>query len=160
MYAFYSDTCDKFGWWGSKYLTRKFFEQLHPHYSHRVLFIAAYSEHDSRHPVGMSFCLTKGTNLYGRYWGASQDIDCLHFDACYYTPIEWAISQGIQMFDPGAGGRHKKRRGFPAAPNYSVHRLYNPRLSQILRSYINEVNELEQHEIDSINQQLPFKQSN
>ncbi|UBF26914.1 GNAT family N-acetyltransferase [Kovacikia minuta CCNUW1] len=159
MYNFYSDTCDKFGWWGSKYLTRKFFEHLHPHYSDRVVFVAAYSEQDLHHPVGMSFCLTKGTNLYGRYWGSHQEIDCLHFDACYYTPIEWAISQGIQMFDPGAGGRHKKRRGFPATPNHSVHRFYDPRFTQIFRSYISEVNEMEQREMDSINRDLPFKKN-
>lgn len=160
MYNFYSDTCDKFGWWGSKYLTRKFFEQLHPHYSHRVVFVAAYSEQDPRQPVGMSFCLTKGENLYGRYWGSLQEIDCLHFDACYYTPIEWAINHGIRNFDPGAGGRHKKRRGFPATPNHSLHRFYNPRLAQIFRAYIGEVNEMEQREMDAINQGLPFKQEN
>jgi hypothetical protein len=160
MYHYYSDTCDKFGWWGSKYLTRKFFEQLYPNYADRVLFVAAYAEQDPRQPVGMSFCLTKGQNLYGRYWGSSQEIDCLHFDACYYTPIEWAINHGIQIFDPGAGGRHKKRRGFPAMPNYSLHRFYHPRLTQILRSYIQEVNDLEQQEMDVINNALPFKQSN
>lgn len=160
MYAYYSDTCDKFGWWGSKYLTRKFFEHLYPTYTHRVLFVAAYSDQDPREPVGMSFCLTKGQNLYGRYWGSSQEIDCLHFDACYYTPIEWAIANNIQSFDPGAGGRHKKRRGFPAMPNYSLHRFYHPRLTQILRAYMQEVNELEQQEMDAINQGLPFKQAN
>lgn len=159
MYHYYSDTCDKFGWWGSKYLTRKFFEQLHPHYTQRVLFVAAYSEHDLRQPIGMSFCLTKGENLYGRYWGAAQDIDCLHFDACYYTPIEWAIQQGVTLFDPGAGGRHKKRRGFPATPNYSLHRFYHPRLMQIFRTHIDEINEMEQAEMDAINQDLPLKQT-
>jgi predicted N-acyltransferase len=158
MYNFYSDTCDKFGWWGSKYLTKKFFEQLHSSYSERVVFFAAYSEMDDLHPVGMSFCLTKGDRLYGRYWGSLQEIDCLHFDACYYAPIEWAIQNGIQLFDPGAGGRHKKRRGFPASANYSLHRFYNSRLSQILRSHIHQVNDLEQQEIDAINQDLPFKQ--
>jgi uncharacterized protein len=160
MYRFYSDTCDKFGWWGSKYLTPKFFEQLHPNYAHRVVFVAGYSETDPSQPIGMSFCLTKGENLYGRYWGSADEIDCLHFDACYYTPIEWAISQGIQRFDPGAGGRHKKRRGFPATPNYSLHRFYHPRLSQIFRTHIDEVNDMEQREIDAINGQLPFKQEN
>jgi len=159
MYDFYSDTCDKFGWWGSKYLTRKFFEQLHPHYSHRVLFVAAYSEQDPRQPVGMSFCLTKGSNLYGRYWGSMNDIDCLHFDACYYAPIDWAITQGIQTFDPGAGGRHKKRRGFPATPNHSLHRFYDPRLAQIFRTHIGEVNAMEQREIDAVNQGIPFKET-
>ena len=32
IYRFYSSTCDKF-YWGSKYLTRRFFEQLYPNYS-------------------------------------------------------------------------------------------------------------------------------
>ncbi len=158
MYSFYSDTCDKFGWWGSKYLTQQFFEQLDHNYRHRVLFVAAYHEQNNQQPVGMSFCLTKGDQLYGRYWGSFQEIDCLHFDACYYTPIEWAIAHGIQVFDPGAGGRHKKRRGFPATPNHSMHRFYNHRLAQILLNYITEVNHMEQQEIDAMNQEIPFSQ--
>ncbi|MGL5063558.1 MAG: GNAT family N-acetyltransferase [Microcoleus sp.] len=160
MYDFYENTCDKFGWWGSKYLTKRFFEQLHHNYRDRVLFVAAYNKEDDRQPVGMSFCLYKGDRLYGRYWGSLQEIDCLHFDACYYTPIEWAIDRGIQSFDPGAGGRHKKRRGFPATPNYSLHKFYNNRLAQILRSYIGQINEREQQEIDFVNQNLPFCQDN
>lgn len=158
MYHFYADTCDKFGWWGSKYLTRKFFEQLHHDYRHRVLFVGAYSEQDEREPIGMSFCLTKGDRLYGRYWGSYQDIDCLHFNACYYSPIEWAINNGIQTFDPGAGGRHKKRRGFPAMDNHSLHRFYDNRLSKILQSYIGKINAMEQQEIEHVNQDLPFRQ--
>ena len=158
MYAFYENTCDKFGWWGSKYLTKRFFEQLHDNYRDRVLFVAAYDKEDDRQPMGMSFCLYKGDRMYGRYWGSLQEIDCLHFDACYYTPIEWAIDRGIQTFDPGAGGRHKKRRGFPATPNYSLHRFYNNRLAQILKSYIGQINEREQAEIDAINEDLPFTQ--
>jgi predicted N-acyltransferase len=157
MHHFYADTCDKFGWWGSKYLTRKFFEELHHNYRHRVVFAAAYSAQDEREPVGMSFCLTKGDRLYGRYWGSYQEIDCLHFNACYYSPIEWGINHGIKVFDPGAGGRHKKRRGFPAAPNYSLHRFYDHRLIKILQSYIGKINNMEQQEIDYINQDLPFR---
>jgi uncharacterized protein len=158
VYAFYSDTCDKFGWWGSKYLTPQFFEQLCPTYAHRVVMFAVYSENEPQ-PIGMSFCLTKGDQLYGRYWGAFQDFDNLHFDTCYYTPIEWAIAHNIQTFDPGAGGRHKKRRGFPATPNYSLHRFYENRLSQVLQRYIAEVNVMEQQEINTMNADLPFKQA-
>ena len=157
MYHFYADTCDKFGWWGSKYLTKQFFEQLHDNYRHRVVFFAAYNQEDPRQPVGMSFCLFKEDKLYGRYWGSFQDIDCLHFDACYYAPIEWAIAHGIQNFDPGAGGKHKKRRGFPATPNYSLHRFYNNRLGQIILPWIRKVNQMEQQEMDAINAELPFK---
>ncbi|MFW6359598.1 MAG: GNAT family N-acetyltransferase [Chroococcales cyanobacterium] len=155
IYNFYSSTCDKF-YWGSKYLTRKFFAQLYPNYQHRVVLVAAYREDDDKHPVGMSFCLRKDENMYGRYWGCFEEYDCLHFEACYYKPIEWAIANGIQMFDPGAGGRHKRRRGFPATPNHSLHRFYDPRMSQILRAYIHEINDMEQQEIDAINQDLPF----
>jgi predicted N-acyltransferase len=85
-----------------------------------------------------------------------EEFDCLHFEACYYQPIEWAISQNIQLFDPGAGGSHKRRRGFPATANYSLHRFYNQRMSYILRSYIDEINEMERQEIEAINQDLPF----
>lgn len=162
MYEYYSDTCDKFGWWGSKYLTRHFFEHLESCFAHRILFVAAYQA-DGPHaqpenPLGMSFCLYKGDQMYGRYWGSAAEIDCLHFNACYYTPIEWAIAHGIQTFDPGAGGRHKKRRGFPATPNHSLHRFYDDRLKLILSRYLNEVNQLEQQEIESINNELPLKQ--
>lgn len=159
MYDFYADTCDKFGWWGSKYLTKQFFEQLYYNYRHRVVFFAAYhqEDQDQRQPLGMSFCLFKDSQLYGRYWGSFQDIDCLHFDACYYTPIAWAIAHNIQTFDPGAGGKHKKRRGFPATPNHSLHRFYNHRLEKIILPWIREVNHIEQQEIDAINAELPFK---
>lgn len=162
MYRFYADTCDKFGWWGSKYLTPRFFDQISHTFCDRVVFVAAYNEatyepERGHHPIGMSFCLRKGDQLYGRYWGCDEEIDKLHFNACYYEPINWAISQGIQSFDPGAGGRHKKRRGFPATPNHSVHRFYDQRMKQILLAYIREVNEMEQLEIESINADLPLK---
>lgn len=159
MYRFYENTCDKFGWWGSKYLTKRFFEQLYSTYRHRVLFVAAYPESshgDDRHPVGMSFCLTKGDRLYGRYWGSHDEIDCLHFNVCYYQPIEWAIDHKIKVFDPGAGGRHKKRRGFPATPNVSLHRFYSSRLSKIILPYLQQVNEMEEREVAAINEDLPF----
>jgi len=163
MYDFYSDTCDKFGWWGSKYLTRQFFEQLYPHYCHRIVFFAAYDaiERISDHqlPLAMSFCLVKGERLYGRYWGCLEDYNHLHFNACYYRPIEWAIEHGIRWFDPGAGGRHKKRRGFPATPNTSLHRFYEPRLHTLLNTYIEEINAMEAAEIATINRNLPLKQA-
>lgn len=156
MYDFYSHHCDRFGGWGSKYLTKRFFEELYHNYRHRVLLAAAYREGDDRHPVGMSFCITKGARLYGRYWGSFSEYDCLHFNACYYSPIEWAIANGIQIFDPGAGGGHKKRRGFPATPHHSLHRFYHQRLMQILRTHIAQINEMEQEQIEAINQELPF----
>jgi hypothetical protein len=37
-----------------------------------------------------------------------------------------------------------------------LHRFYNNRLAQILKSYIGQINEREQEEIDAINEDLPF----
>ncbi len=154
IYRFYSSTCEKF-YWGSQYLTKSFFKSLYHTFRERVILVAAYGD-DPEHPVGLSFCLRKDDRLYGRYWGSLADYDCLHFEACYYQPIEWAIQEKIQLFDPGAGGRHKRRRGFPATPNYSLHRFYHPKMQQILEAYIGEINQMEQEEIDAINQDLPF----
>ena len=50
----------------------------------------------------------------------------------------------------------RNARGFPATANHSLHRFYNGRFTQILRNYIDEINEMEQDEIDAINQDLPF----
>ncbi len=156
MYRFYSDHCDRFGWWGSKYLTRDFFERLAHDYRHRVLLVAAFGT-DAHHPQAMSFCIHKGDRLYGRYWGSDQEVDNLHFNCCYYKPIEWAIAHGIRSFDPGAGGSHKKRRGFPATAHWSLHRWYEPRFGAILRPWLAQVNELEAEEIEAINGELPFR---
>jgi predicted N-acyltransferase len=48
---------------------------------------------------------------YGRYWGALARVDCLHFDACYYQPLQWCIANGYQRFEGGAQGEHKMARG-------------------------------------------------
>ena len=109
--------------------------------------------------MGMSFCLYKNEYLYERYWGSCEDTNNLHFDVFYYTLAEWAIANNIQVFDPGAGGKHKKHRRFPAKPHHSLHRFYSNRLHDILCAQINKVNEFEQQEIIEINSNLPFSKN-
>jgi predicted N-acyltransferase len=156
MYRFYEHTNDKFGPWGCRYLTPPFFEGLYDRFRHRLVFVAAYDGGDDSLPVGMSMLVTKAKRLYGRYWGSSRLLNSLHFNACYYSPIEWAINNGIHRFDPGAGGAHKIRRGFTSVPSFSLHRFSDPRMLQIMRNHIDEINRLEQEQIDSLNQELPF----
>ncbi len=156
MFRFYERQNEKFGPWGCKYLTESFFESLYESYRQRLLIVAAFERDDFRAPVGMSLLISKGDQLYGRYWGCSKEFKDLHFNACYYSPIEWAIKRGVQRFDPGMGGYHKIRRGFKAVPNFSLHRFYSSRLQQIMRLNMDQINRMEQNNIDAINSQLPF----
>jgi predicted N-acyltransferase len=157
MYAFYARTNDQFGPWGCRYLTRDFFTGLPDHFRERLVFAAAFEGNRLNAPVGMSLLVTKEDQLYGRYWGCSREIEFLHFDACYYRPIEWAIEQGIRRFDPGMGGAHKLRRGFKAVANQSLHRFIDPRLRTVMERNIAAINRLEQEDIAALNLDLPLR---
>lgn len=63
------------------------------------------------------------TVLYGRHWGATHTLKHLHFEACYYQGIEFAIARGLSRFEPGAGGEHKLARGFEPVITRSAHWL-------------------------------------
>ena len=157
MHGFYEQHCAQWGAWGSKYLQEGFFEALaQPEHREQVMLFSAHRG-DPRDPVAMSLCVRDGTSLWGRYWGTREEIDCLHFEVCYYAPIQWAIEQGLEQFDPGAGGSHKRRRGFVARPHASLHRWYQPQMNELIRAWLPQVNRLTLQEIDAINAELPFK---
>ena len=156
MYDFYERHNAQFGPWAAKYLNREFFTGLFQDYRHRILLLGVYEEQNNRDPVAMSFLLHKGGQLYGRYWGSVGHYDSLHFNACYYSPIEWAIGNGIRRFDPGIGSSHKVRRGFQATANWSLHRFYNPNLALIMAKHIDQINLGEQERIDALNRIVPF----
>ena len=60
---------------------------------------------------------------FGRYWGATEHVPCLHFDACYYQPLAWCIAHGYQRFEGGAQGEHKMARGLLPVQTRSAHWL-------------------------------------
>ncbi|MEC8096334.1 MAG: GNAT family N-acetyltransferase [Cyanobacteriota bacterium] len=157
MHGFYEQHCSRWGVWGSKYLQASFFDQLiEPALAHHVVLFSAHRG-DPFDPVAMSLCVQDARHLWGRYWGSDEEIDCLHFEVCYYAPIEWALQQGLMSFDPGAGGSHKRRRGFVARPHTSLHRWYEPRMEALIRSWLPRANGLMQEEIEAINAELPFR---
>ncbi len=156
MYQFYDRTNAQFGPWAARFLTRDFFLGLCERFRDRLVFMAAYEERHPDRPIGMSFMLTKGERLIGRYWGCTAEIDNLYFNTCYYRPIEWAIANGITSFDPGAGSPLKIRRGFEAIENFSLHRFADSRLQKVMARYIDEINSMEQQQIDAMNDALPF----
>lgn len=155
MYAYYVRTNEQFGPWACKFLNRGFFDGLGSELRDRLLIIAAYQEGASE-PAGVSLLVHKGDKLYGRYWGGVDTINNLHFNLCYYSPIEWAIERGIKLFDPGLGGMHKMRRGFRSVSNLSLHRFRDRRLQAVLQAYIGEINRVEREQIEALNRRLPF----
>ena len=159
MIRFYQDTNDRYGPWGCKYLTPAFFEGIYDHHRHRLVFVAASDPSDGPQPLALAMLVQKGDRLFGRYWGCRRAVNALHFNTCYYQPIEWAIANGIRRFDPGAGSTHKLRRGFRAVGNTSLHRFYDPHLSLVLERHIDEINALEQQHIDQLNAGLPFSKA-
>ena len=157
MHNFYQNHCARWGTWGSKYLSESFFEELaSPQLREQTILFCA-TKKQSIDTLAMSLCITNGTTLWGRYWGSEIEVDSLHFELCYYSPIEWALENGIEHFDPGAGGSHKKRRGFIAQSSTSLHRWYNKKMDSIIRSWLPKVNQLMIEEIKATNNEVPFK---
>ncbi len=155
MHNFYEQHCSRWGVWGSKYLTSTFFEKIVANKKNILLFSA--SKNDSNDIFAMSMCVKNKTNLWGRYWGSKEDISNLHFELCYYQPIEWAIKNNIDFFDPGAGGKHKRRRGFFAKSTISLHKWFDKNMENIIFPWLNEVNKQTEKEIEFENNSIPFK---
>jgi len=157
MWDFYAATNDRFGPWGCRYLTRSFFLGLAERFARRLVFSVACAAGREEDPLGMALLVRKGERLYGRYWGCREEIRYLHFETCYYRPIEWAIAEGVRFFDPGMGGEHKMLRGFRSVPNRSLHRFVDPVLQELLERHLPAVNELELEAIGELNAQVPFR---
>jgi predicted N-acyltransferase len=158
MHGFYAQHCARWGPWGSKYLTEDFFAAAAEELRDSLVLFSAHHG-DPADPVAMSLCVHDGQQLWGRYWGSDVEVENLHFEVCYYAPIEWAIQHGICRFDPGAGGSHKRRRGFMAQPRASLHRWLDPQFDTILRQWLPGANRQMLTEIEAINADVPFTAS-
>jgi predicted N-acyltransferase len=75
----------------------------------------------------------KGPHLYGRYWGCVDDFQMLHFELCYYRLIERAIERRHTLFEAGAQGEHKLKRGLAPAFTHSAHWIREPALASAIR---------------------------
>ncbi len=160
MYNLYELHCRKWGAWGSKYLTKDFFKHLLNDSLRENILLFNANRGNIKEPVAMSLFITNWEILWGRYWGSNQEIKNLHFDLCYYSPISWAIKNGITIFDPGAGGSHKLRRGFSSIPRFSLHRWYNSEMESLIKAWLPKINHLMIQEINASNNEVPFKDNN
>ncbi len=155
MYEFYLRTNLQYGPWACLHLNRDFFQGL-VSYRSRLLLVCAYQQ-GVRDPVGMALLVHKGEHLYGRYWGCSKEIKHLHFNTCFYLPMEWAIQKGIRRFDPGIGGAHKHKRGFRPVLHYSLHRFHHPALQQVFQASVPELNYMARFRMEAIEQDMPWR---
>ena len=63
-------------------------------------------------PVAAALNLIGREALYGRNWGSDGAFKFLHFEACYYQAIDFAIERGLARVEAGAQGEHKIARGY------------------------------------------------
>jgi len=134
MHALYASTIDKHGHWGRLYLNERFFDAVIERFRDRLAWVVARDA--AGQIVAGAFNVVRGRHLYGRYWGARADVPFLHFEVCYYAGIRHCIERGIDVFEPGAGGEHKRARGFVPTLTHSAHWLADRRLRSALEPWL------------------------
>ncbi|MFC5435118.1 GNAT family N-acetyltransferase [Rhodanobacter umsongensis] len=120
VHALYTETFDAKG--NHAALTAAFFRQLGELGRTAQMALARHGETI----VAMALFVQSDCVLYGRYWGASVNVPGLHFELCYYRGIDYAITNKLTRFEPGAQGEHKLARGFVPVRTHSRHYLQNP----------------------------------
>ena len=120
FYRFYIDTYDRK--WGYPYLTRAFFDGLSTVMGDKVVLIVAEAE---GRLIAGALNLCGADALFGRNWGCERDVPFLHFEACYYQAIDYAIAHGLARVEAGTQGPHKIQRGYLPAPTHSAHYIRN-----------------------------------
>lgn len=140
--------------WGNAYLNRKFFDLLYESWRERMVIVMA--ERDGR-PAGGTINFRKGDKLYGRYWGARENVPYLHFECCYYSLIEFAIENGIRTFEAGAQGEHKFLRGFLAEEVRSSHLFFNRRAHEVVENFLRAERPYTRSLISRYNSHSPLK---
>jgi predicted N-acyltransferase len=135
LHGFYGSTVARHGVWGRMYLNVRFFERVVERFRDRLACVLA-TDARTGHAVAGAFNVVRGSRLYGRYWGARADVPFLHFVVCYYAGVRFAIEQGLDVFEPGAGGEHKRVRGFVPTFTHSAHWIADPRLRSALASWL------------------------
>lgn len=111
-------------------------------------------------PLCASLCVASGDSVYGRYWGTRETLKSLHFEACYYQPIEWCIKHGFQRFEGGAQGAHKLARGLLPTTTHSAHWLADARFADAVGDFLARESVGVAHTLEELGESSPFKSSN
>lgn len=133
MHALYVTTVDKY-FHGRRYLKKPFFDLVRQRFADRLAWTVARDREGKI--VASAFNVKKDKVLYGRYWGTTVDLPFLHFNVCYYHGIDEAIRDGLTTFNPGAGGEHKRVRGFAPTMTHSAHHVEDTRLRAVIDAFL------------------------
>ena len=145
------------------YLTPEFFEQIADTMPEQIMLAQAIDENEQVVASSLFFYddpNQDNSTLYGRYWGALEEYDSLHFELCYYQGIEFAIDKGLHYFDPGTQGEHKLIRGFIPQKTHSLHRVYDPRFEPAIANFCQQDRDYMQQYRQQAHDALPFNIEN
>jgi predicted N-acyltransferase len=154
MWTFYQDTGSRK--WGQPYLTREFFDLVGERMGERILLFLALR--DGR-PIAGALNFIGPDTLYGRYWGAVEEVRFLHFELSYYQAIEWAISHGLSSVQAGAQGEHKLARGYEPVIARSAHFLADPGLRRAVATFLDGERAAIRAEAEWERSGLPYRSS-
>ncbi|HNT39687.1 MAG TPA: peptidogalycan biosysnthesis protein [Rubrivivax sp.] len=141
---------------GRPYLTRDFFARMaRAMPQHWVLFLAQRGNA----PLACSLVAVDHERkaAWGRYWGATEFVPCLHFEACYYQPLQWCIAHGFTRFEGGAQGVHKMARGLLPAATASAHLVADARFAQAIELALRQEQQSLSLYVDELHEHSPFR---
>ena len=136
------------------YLNLRFFERIGETMPDNLLLVVGSMQGDD---VCASLCIHNGEALYGRYWGAIGYSPGLHFETCYYQPLEFCIARGIQLFEGGAQGEHKLARGFEPRSTCSYHKIAHPNFEVAIKDFLRRESEGIKAYTSELEERAPFK---
>lgn len=154
MWTFYQDTGSRK--WGSPYLTREFFRLVAETMCDQLLLFIACRDGV---PIAGALNFIGSATLYGRYWGAIEEVPFLHFELCYYRAIEWAIENGLGSVQAGAQGEHKIARGYEPVVTRSAHFIPNRSFHDAVAEFLKTERMAVASEAEWLRRDLPYRSS-
>jgi predicted N-acyltransferase len=148
------------------YLTRAFFARMAADLPEAwLLFIAERAGQPiassliaiSAEPASAEGQNDRSSVAYGRYWGALERVDCLHFEACYYQPLQWCIEHGVQRFEGGAQGEHKMARALLPVQATSAHWIAHPAFAEAVERFLEREGQGVEGYLEELQGRSPFR---
>lgn len=152
FYKFYTDTFDRK--WGTPYLNRTFFNLIHQSLKDDIVLIFAKREDDY---IAAALNFIGSDTLYGRYWGAKEHHDFLHFELCYYQAIDYALANNLNRVEAGAQGEHKLLRGYSPIKTCSAHYILHHGLREAVKDFLIDEGQFVELQADALAKHLPYK---